>query len=76
MRMSPSRGLRFLEVLRATPGVACGSGQKATITQEGSRVPVAAEDDTDLANPTIDAVELCDLGAHVPTFTPRTAAAQ
>lgn len=67
---------KMLELLRATPGVACGSGQKATITRASPRVPAAAEDDTDLANPTIDAVELCDLGAHAPTFTPGTAAAQ
>ena len=33
-------------------------------------LPAAAEDDTDLANPTIDTIEVCDLGAHAPTFTP------
>ena len=45
-------------------------GPRATVTRSAPRAPAAAEDDTDLANPTIDTIEVCDLGAHAPTFTP------
>ncbi len=61
---------KLLELLRATPRVGCGSGPRATVTRSAPRAPAAAEDDTDLANPTIDTIEVCDLGAHAPTFTP------
>mmetsp|Transcript_23251 Transcript_23251/g.60560 ORF Transcript_23251/g.60560 Transcript_23251/m.60560 type:complete len:458 (-) Transcript_23251:89-1462(-) len=61
---------KLLELLRATPRVGCGSGPRATVTRSAPRAPAAAENDTDLANPTIDTIEVCDLGAHAPTFTP------